>query len=198
MHPRMKYIVMIPLCILVKLGCITLLRSGFPAPRRCKGHFSLPYHFLLAPGPRSLPWLGLPRTWGIGFLPPTRMKIEATKHCQLSWLQHRRRMGGTRPEQRTHYPGPQHRPFSLSLFHQLRYLDMFRRDIIEALPQEVGMLSRHNLNYVRQMSFCRTDLAEYPVLGREPEAEVRAVRRTPAAEVASSNFRWQNQAGRAS
>ena len=66
---------------------------------------------------------------------------------------------------------------------------MFRRDIIEALPQEVSKLSRHYLNYVRQMMLCCTDLAEYPVLGWELEAEVRAVRRTPAAKVASSNLR---------
>jgi len=151
-----KYIVLVSLCLLVKLGCIALLLSGSPAPR--------------------LSYIGVdyPRTWDIGFLPPIRMNIEATKHYQLSGYNADAEWAALSPNNGTLYLGPQRQPFSISLFHQLRCLDIIRRDIAEALPQEESKLSRHCLNYMRQMVLCRTDLAVDPVLGRVLEAEVRA------------------------
>ncbi|KAF8257284.1 hypothetical protein EI94DRAFT_1632208, partial [Lactarius quietus] len=41
------------------------------------------------------------------------------------------------------YLGPQRQPFSISLFHQLRSLDVIRRDVTEMLPQEETQLCRH-------------------------------------------------------
>ena len=114
-----------------------------------------------------------PRTWDIGSLPPIRMNIEATRHYQLSGHNADAEWAALVPNNGTLHLGPQRRPFSISLFHQLRCLDIIRRDVIEALPQEESKLSRHCLNYMRQMVLCRTDLAVDPVLGRELEAEVR-------------------------
>lgn len=103
------------------------------------------------------------------------MNIEATKHYQLSGYDADAEWAALAPSNGTLYLGLRRRPFSISLFHQLRCLDIIRRDITGALPQEEGSkLSRHCLNYMRQMVLCRADLAVDPVLGRELEAEVRA------------------------
>ncbi|KAI9439106.1 hypothetical protein H4582DRAFT_115883 [Lactarius indigo] len=156
MHPGTKYIALVSLCLLAKLGCIGLLRSGFPSPSH------------------SYVGTDYPRTWDIGILPPVLMNIESTKHYQLSGYSADAEWAALAPNKGTIYLGPQHRPFSISLFHQLRCLDVIRRDITESLPPEESKLSRHCLNYMRQMVLCRTDLAVDPVLGRELEAEVRA------------------------
>ncbi|KAH9053136.1 hypothetical protein EDB87DRAFT_288721 [Lactarius vividus] len=115
-----------------------------------------------------------PRTWDIGHLSPIRMNIEGTKHYQLSGYNGDAEWAALAPNNGMLYLGPQRRPFSVSLFHQFRCLDIIRRDIIEALSQEESKLGQHCLNYMRQMVLCRTDLAVDPVLGRELEAEVRA------------------------
>ena len=176
MHPGTKYIALVSLCLLVKLGCIVLLRSGSPAPHYCEGAlFSLLCRVLLTLG-CGVAYIGTdyPRTWDIGFLPPIRMNIEPTKHYQLSGYNADAEWAALAPNNGILYLGPHRQPFSISLFHQLRCLDIIRRDVAETLPQEESRLSRHCLNYMRQMVLCSTDLAVDPVMGRELEAEVRA------------------------
>ena len=102
------------------------------------------------------------------------MNIEPTKHYQLSGYNADAEWAALAPNNGILYLGPHRQPFSISLFHQLRCLDIIRRDVAETLPQEESRLSRHCLNYMRQMVLCRTDLAVDPVMGRELEAEVRA------------------------
>ncbi|KAI0300033.1 hypothetical protein B0F90DRAFT_573611 [Multifurca ochricompacta] len=102
------------------------------------------------------------------------MNIEATNHYQLSGFNADAEWALLTPNDGILHLGPHQQPYSISLFHQLRCLDILRRDIIGTLPQEETKLSRHCLNYMRQMVLCRTDLAVDPVLGRELEAEVRA------------------------
>ncbi|KAH9051198.1 hypothetical protein EDB83DRAFT_2202524, partial [Lactarius deliciosus] len=60
------------------------------------------------------------------------------------------------PNNGTLHLGSQYRPFGISLFHQLRCSEPegIMCDIIEALPK----LSRHCLDYMRQMVFCFADL----------------------------------------
>ncbi|TFK24211.1 hypothetical protein FA15DRAFT_592757 [Coprinopsis marcescibilis] len=58
------------------------------------------------------------------------------------------------------YLGPEKRPFMLSTFHQLRCLDIIRRNY--ALDAEKGhknptSQTRHCMNYLRQMILCRGD-----------------------------------------
>ena len=52
--------------------------------------------------------------------------------------------------------GPYKRPFTLSMFHQLRCLDIIRDEFTTpgGGPTELG---RHCLNYIRQMITCRGD-----------------------------------------
>lgn len=55
--------------------------------------------------------------------------------------------------------GPYKQPFTVSMFHELRCLDIIREEILRdhtvSGPTELG---RHCLNYVRQMVTCRGDL----------------------------------------
>ena len=128
-----------------------------------------------------------PRTWDIvGVLPPIRMNIEPTTHYQLSggpsadaeWA-------ALAPNDGILHLGPHRLPYSISLFHQLRCLDIIRLNIASSsestkVDDDSGSplrgdnrLARHCLNYMRQMVLCRADLAVDPVLGRELEARVR-------------------------
>lgn len=101
------------------------------------------------------------------------MNIEPTKHYQLSGLAADEEWAALAPNNGILHLGPQRLPYSVSLFHQLRCLDIIRRDVAESLPPEDSQLSRHCLNYMRQMVLCRADLAVDPVLGRGADARVR-------------------------
>ena len=114
-----------------------------------------------------------PRTLDIGYLPPIRMNIEPTKHYQLSGYNADSEWAALAPHNGILHLGPYRQPYSISLFHQLRCLDIIRRDTVESLPPEDSKLSRHCLNYMRQMVLCRADLALDPVLGRGVDARVR-------------------------
>ena len=102
------------------------------------------------------------------------MNIEPTKHYQLSGHNADAEWAALAPNNEILYLGSHRQPFSISIFHQLRCLDIIRRDVADALPQEESRLSGHCLNYMRQMVLCRTDLSVDPIMGREHEPEVRA------------------------
>ncbi|KZV85749.1 hypothetical protein EXIGLDRAFT_681570 [Exidia glandulosa HHB12029] len=57
--------------------------------------------------------------------------------------------------------GPHQRLFSVSMFHQLRCLDVIGRELLErsetAVPAEPTALARHCMNYLRVMVLCRSD-----------------------------------------
>jgi hypothetical protein len=58
--------------------------------------------------------------------------------------------------------GPDRTPFMLSMYHQLRCLDIMRRDYIAGSlsppgEHETSPSTRHCLNYIRQMVMCRGD-----------------------------------------
>ncbi|KAJ7510319.1 hypothetical protein B0H11DRAFT_1846133 [Mycena galericulata] len=73
------------------------------------------------------------------------------------------------------YLGEQCRPFSISMFHQIRCLDHLRTAFVDVrshnasiFPRDViedGDLTQHCLNYLRQMVFCRSHSYLDPVLG---------------------------------
>ncbi|KAI0259771.1 hypothetical protein BC834DRAFT_601001 [Gloeopeniophorella convolvens] len=159
MKPGSRYITLVSLCLLIKLGCIALLRT--------KLHVT---------PPDTHTYIGsdYPRTWDVGDLPPIRMAIEPTTHFQISGRDADAEWAALAPNDGILHLGPDRQPFSISLFHQLRCLDVIRRDIAGELPPEDLRLSRHCLNYMRQMVLCRADLSLDTVLGREGEAEVRA------------------------
>ena len=136
-----------------------------------------------------------PRTWDIGILPPIRMNIEPTTHYQLSGTSADTEWDALAPNDGILHLGPHRRPYGISLFHQLRCLDVIRlqlnimfastgvtEDDDHSEPSSSSSplrgdnddkLGRHCLNYMRQMVLCRADLAVDPVLGRELEARVR-------------------------
>jgi len=57
------------------------------------------------------------------------------------------------------YLGPEKRPFTISMLHQLRCLDIVRQGVIrtEDYSEESWGLVRHCMNYIRQMVLCRAD-----------------------------------------
>ena len=114
------------------------------------------------------------------------MNIEPTKHYQLSGPNADAEWAALAPNNGIIHLGPHRQPYSISLFHQLRCLDVIRRDMVVVVESESeslapdsedsltqSKLSRHCLNYMRQMVLCRADLALDPVLGRPHEARVR-------------------------
>ncbi|KAF7330355.1 hypothetical protein MVEN_02473800 [Mycena venus] len=63
------------------------------------------------------------------------------------------------------YLGEQCRPFSISMFHQIRCLDTLRKDFVSVQSRnrssvrqdlEDRALTTHCMNYLRQMTFCRS------------------------------------------
>ncbi|KZV85740.1 hypothetical protein EXIGLDRAFT_622690 [Exidia glandulosa HHB12029] len=58
--------------------------------------------------------------------------------------------------------GPNQRAFSISMFHQLRCLNIMGRDVSirasTAAPRESTALEQHCMNYLRQMILCRSSI----------------------------------------
>jgi hypothetical protein len=51
--------------------------------------------------------------------------------------------------------------YTTSMFHQLRCLDVLRKEFARPFPQNRGLssqITRHCFNYLRQMILCRSDL----------------------------------------
>ncbi|KAF7792948.1 hypothetical protein EIP86_004051 [Pleurotus ostreatoroseus] len=58
------------------------------------------------------------------------------------------------------YLGEHKRPFTISMFHQLRCLDIIRADLVRERSGDADLpsaLTRHCLNYMRQIVLCRGD-----------------------------------------
>jgi hypothetical protein len=62
--------------------------------------------------------------------------------------------------------GPDGQPFMPSIFHQLRCLNIIRKTYIaeETASEDFKSLSRHCMNYLRQMIMCRANLRLEPVV----------------------------------
>lgn len=56
--------------------------------------------------------------------------------------------------------GAHHQPYGISMFHQLRCLDVIRGETVRDRSDgdNISELGRHCLNYIRQMVMCRGDL----------------------------------------
>lgn len=110
-----------------------------------------------------------PRTFPVGKLATVRMNIEDTVHFSLEndadW-------DALTPGDGLVYLGEDAQPFTPSMFHQLRCLNIIRKAVVEleasgtnetVIPSD---LSYHCVNYLRQMVLCRGDLELDPVLGK--------------------------------
>ncbi|KAH9032248.1 hypothetical protein EDB85DRAFT_1956392 [Lactarius pseudohatsudake] len=149
MHPGIKHVALVSLCLLIKLVCTVLQsKSRFPAPRR------------------SYPSTHDPPTWALDYLSPIPMNTDGTKHHQLpnadpEWA-------ALVPNNGTLYLGPPSRPNPVFMIHKLHCLDVFRHEIIEARPQ---VSTQYCLFFMQFAVLCHVDLAVDPVLGPELEAE---------------------------
>jgi hypothetical protein len=84
------------------------------------------------------------------------MAFEDSVHYQINTEDGRAEWASLAPGNGLVYLGEQPgRPFSISMFHQLRCLNILREDIVGA--ESNAALSRHCLNYLRQMIMCRGD-----------------------------------------
>lgn len=84
------------------------------------------------------------------------MAFEDSVHYQINTEDGRAEWASLIPGNGLVYLGEQPgHPFSISMFHQLRCLNIIREDIVGAGRN--AALSRHCLNYLRQMIMCRSD-----------------------------------------
>ena len=115
---------------------------------------------LHSPQPAYRPDLLNPFAWPIGEMGNVLMLVENSAHYQLDteegiqeWAQLVPTNGIIR------LPGDS-RKYTISMFHQLRCLDVLRTAVVEANTNgtKPDRLTRHCLNYIRQMILCRSDL----------------------------------------
>ncbi|KAI0315346.1 hypothetical protein OF83DRAFT_362985 [Amylostereum chailletii] len=106
---------------------------------------------------------GTSLTWDIGPVPQTTMYFEESVHYKANSSASDDEWGHLIPDNGgLVYTGSDREPSMLSLFHQLRCLDIMRRTYAQRNPP--GSLERHCLNYIRQMVLCRRDTRLEPVI----------------------------------
>ncbi|KAJ6448889.1 hypothetical protein C8R45DRAFT_850000, partial [Mycena sanguinolenta] len=116
-----------------------------------------------------------PRTWPITW-PENQVliPIHDTVRFQLETEDGAAEWGASMAGNGMIYLGDQCRPFSISMFHQIRCLDSIRKALVGVRSRNVsyaqqanedGGLPRHCMNYLRQMVFCRSSSYLDPVLG---------------------------------
>ncbi|TFK42236.1 hypothetical protein BDQ12DRAFT_677852 [Crucibulum laeve] len=100
-----------------------------------------------------------PETWPIQ-RKPVLMAFDNPKHFRLDTEDGIAEWAAIVPGDGIVYLGPYKQPYTVSMFHQLKCLDIMRaetvrdRDGEESTPSPLG---RHCLNYIRQMVTCRGD-----------------------------------------
>jgi len=112
-----------------------------------------------------------PRSWDIGAewkASRVLMSSEESIRYQLDTPQGDLEWRALVPANGTIYLGPERLPFTISLFHQLRCLDVIRTELLSTRglnnPPQPSELSHHCFNYLRQMALCRADTTLVPVL----------------------------------
>lgn len=108
---------------------------------------------------------GSPRIWEIGALETIHMAYEDTVHYSIETPVGELEWNATLPTGgAVIHLGPQRRPYTVSLFHQLRCLNIIRTSILgihgNSSPQNARPgrdLVGHCMNYLRQMVLCRMD-----------------------------------------
>lgn len=110
---------------------------------------------------------GTSPVWDVGPMSNIYLNVENTIHYQLNssttdaeWAAMIPPNGGIV------YVGPTRQPFMPSIFHQLRCLNIIRQTYVakEGASDELQSLSRHCMNYLRQMIMCRANLRLEPVV----------------------------------
>jgi len=95
---------------------------------------------------------------------PVHIKIEDSVHFRLNDSFADEDWESLLPSGGLHvYLGPDRRPFTVSMFHQLRCLDIIRHSLLTTDEKRPGEDVRHCMNYLRQMIRCRLDLRVQPM-----------------------------------
>ncbi|KAI0043709.1 hypothetical protein FA95DRAFT_1609156 [Auriscalpium vulgare] len=112
-----------------------------------------------------------PRRWDIGELDSVIMPSEETVHYEVYGSTSNAEWHSLFPDHGTLHLGPQRRPYSISMFHQLRCLGIYRHELVRTHSPNATYiakgeeLTRHCLNYLRQMALCRLDTTLLPLVG---------------------------------
>ena len=109
-----------------------------------------------------------PRTWQIGPLDSVHMSYENSRHYSIDDPIGELEWNSTLPTGgAVIYLGPQRTPFTVSLFHQLRCLNIVRAGIVNHHSTNNNIhndsmqdwaLITHCMNYLRQMILCHMDV----------------------------------------
>lgn len=115
--------------------------------------------------------------WPIAQPGIVRAYIEDTRHYQLSGTDADKEWNELYPGGGIIRLGPSSPPYSISMFHELRCLDIIRVDLarIQSSNSSASMpppstLARHCMNYIRQMLLCYTDTRMDMLSGLEVNA----------------------------
>ncbi|KAF7312207.1 N-acetyltransferase domain-containing protein [Mycena indigotica] len=133
------------LILLVKTAAIVWIRRFRPNP------------------PSQYSYLGddYPRAWPIPMTGPVHMPLENTVRYAIESPEADEEWRSMSPNDGIIHLGKHRRPFSISMFHQLRCIDILRKEMWLAQTTGVtkpdSMLNRHCVNYLRQMMFCTAD-----------------------------------------
>ncbi|KAJ7052543.1 hypothetical protein C8F01DRAFT_1170360 [Mycena amicta] len=145
---KQRFLVTFLLCILlvVKTGTIFWLQ------RRAQSFEELKYSYLADDHPRA---------WPIPMSGPIHMPLENTVHYAIESSEADEEWRSMIPGNGIVYLGEHRRPFSISMFHQLRCMDILRQEMWSAQSTNVtkpdSLLNQHCLNYMRQMVLCASD-----------------------------------------
>ncbi|KAJ6577322.1 hypothetical protein B0H19DRAFT_553377 [Mycena capillaripes] len=110
-----------------------------------------------------------PRAWPIPMAGPVLMPLENTVRYEIDSPNSEAEWDAMTPGNGIIHLGEQRRPFSISMFHQLRCISILRKEMLSAQKTNVikpdSQLNQHCLNYLRQMLFCAADTILDTVLG---------------------------------
>lgn len=116
-----------------------------------------------------------PRTWPIDELSPVLMVVEDTDRYRFDTPDGAAEWAALTPESGILHLGEGRQSFSLSMFHQLRCLNIIGSEIVRIGKANgtsaANDLSRHCLNYMRQIITCRADLNLESVVGNPGRAK---------------------------
>lgn len=88
------------------------------------------------------------------------MTFDNPKHFRLDTEDGAAEWGAIVPGNGVVHLGPRHQPYTISMMHQLKCLDIIRQEMVggDDVDERLSALSRHCLNYVRQMVMCHGDI----------------------------------------
>ncbi|THH32298.1 hypothetical protein EUX98_g1891 [Antrodiella citrinella] len=115
-----------------------------------------------SPGADAYSYVGVdyPETWPID-VPKVLLASDASHRYQMDTADGAAEWASLTPGNGTVFLGEERRPYTISMMHQLRCMNIIRESILEdrSVPEtsQPSDLARHCLNYLKQMMLCRAD-----------------------------------------